>query len=351
MAICLSFLLKFKSLLLITSPKTDGEQGGIVMCRLSWLLFLLGMVGLIGCHKNDNNKTITIELKQQGEEPIAEVGGKILTLDSMAKDFISRQGNFRGAEQFNNEKYKKDYIEDRVLEQAMFLEAIELGYFDKVELQRDIKKLVIQRLMRDKLKEAQESFSPTEEEIKEHYGSNKNLYNRTEAIKMGYISVSSADKKAAQKIAKEIYEKANSRVKNGNKNEFNKLFSEYSKAYKDNRNIVVEGREIEYMEHDEFDKEFGKGAFSKLKSVDKTGAIGPVLVNKEIFYVPMKTGYRKEVNESIADAKERIVKRLANDYRGEFYKIFTDGLRDKYKIKIYEDLIPRIGEKEKIGLR
>ncbi len=105
-----------------------------------------------GCTKKVNEGDTVIIIKQGQGTPLAEVGKTKLMLEDLREDFLSRQGSFRGSPNLNDDKARADYIDNQVLQEAMFKKAVELGYFEHAEVKREIKKLVVQRLVRDKLR-------------------------------------------------------------------------------------------------------------------------------------------------------------------------------------------------------
>lgn len=321
------------------------------MKQMTIILSTLIMVLFIGCKPGSSGDSVIV-FKQQKGDPIAEVGKTILTVEDMRADFLERQGTFRGAPNLNTEKARNDYIENQVLQEAMFQEALKLGYADRKDIMRNVKKIFVQTLVRDKLDTAQAQFEPTEAQMLEHFNKNANLYNRGEAIKVAYISIPfGSDQAKSKEIASAIHKDAMASVKNGNTREFARLAMRYATKISSTVKLSIETNETEYLEKEAFESKFGKVSFDSLKSQGDIGQVYPLVESDKAFIVMLKTGFRKALNESFAEAKSKIVKRMAYDNRNEFYKKFTEDLRKEYGIKIYKDKIAELskGAQDKVA--
>lgn len=300
---------------------------------------------MINCTNNNKSGQIVITFDKQEGEPIAKVGSLTLTVEEMKTDFLERQGQFKGAPNLNTEKARKDYIESQVMQKAMFLEAQENGYFNKPEVRRDIEKIVVQKLMRDKLENSQNDYQPSDEQIKDHYEKNQNLYNRQEALKVAYINIPFGNNKTkTNEVAKALYNEAVKTVKNANTRAFSKLAMSYAPKLNQVGNISIETNETDYLEKTAFDSKFGKDAFDKTKKLESIGEISPLLTSDQGFVIMMKTGYRKDIKETVEEAKGKIVKRLSYENRGEVYKKYLEDLKKKYDIKIYEERLAELSK-------
>src|SRR5580704_10243787 len=86
---------------------------------------------MIGCTKGSRrqNGDVVVTFKQSKGEALAQVGKTTLTVEEMSADFMERQGQFKGAANLNTDKAREDYIENQVIQEAMFQEAVEQNYF------------------------------------------------------------------------------------------------------------------------------------------------------------------------------------------------------------------------------
>ena len=308
------------------------------------LLSLLVSLNYVGCTKNGQSGETVIKFTYPKGETLAEVGGTSLSLEGFREDFLARQGTFKGAPHLNTDEKKKEFVNNEVLKEAMFQEAVKLGYFDDPALQRDIKKIVVQKLIQKTLETSQNEYKPAEAEMKAYYDSNQNLFSRKEALKVSYMYVPYGDNKAqAKKVADELYQDATKKGLNGNTNEFVKLALKYMVPNAAN-NVKVESGHTDFQEQAAFDTKFGTGTFEKLKQTEQLGIISSVIPADQGYVVIMKNGYRKDINETFDEAKEKIAKKLAFDNRGKIYEKYTEELKTKYGIKIYEDKIAKLSE-------
>lgn len=305
----------------------------------------LGLAALLvisSCKGNIKSKEgdTVIILKSKEGEPLAQVGAVKLTVEEMRTDFQERQGQFKGAPNYNNDKARTEYIENQVLQEALFQEAIVLNYFDRLDVKRDIKKTVVQKLMKDKLDEAQNTFEPTEEQIKEHYEKNTTLYNREESIKAAFIMIPFGEnKQKAKDVATGLHKEAVNTIKHGNARAFIRLAAEYAPKNKNSKGLTFETNETDFMEKSAFDEKFGPNTFEAMKSMEETGQIAPMVSSDKAFFVVMKTGHRKKVNETLEEAKAKITKRLSFENRGDIYKKYLENIKKKYDVKIFQERV------------
>jgi hypothetical protein len=315
------------------------------MMQAKWF-GLAALLVVSGCNKGGGAKGDTvIVFKAKDGQALAQVGKVTLTVDEMKTDFLERQGQFKGAPNLNTDKARNDYIENQVVQEAMFQEAIAEGYFDRPDVKRDLKKIVVQRLMRDKLESAQTGYEPSDAQIKEHYEKNANLYNREEAVKAAYLSVPFGSNKAKTKeIAVQLHNDAVSKVKNANTKAFSRLAMDYAPKLNGVSNVSIETNETDYLEKAAFDGKFGANAFDAAKAAPTIGQIAPLIVTDNAYIIMMKTGYRKNLNETLEEAKPKIVKRLSYENRGETYKKYLEELKKKYDIKVFKEHLAELSQ-------
>lgn len=314
---------------------------------INTLSLSLVLLMAFGCKKADQptGKDITFTLKATKGTPLAQVGGSVLTLEELSEDFLGRQGTFRGAPHLNTDKKKLEYTENAANQRAMMLEGIATGLLDDPAVKRDVEKIIVQKLMRTMLTKAQEEYVASEAEMKEHYEKNPNLYNRQEAVKVAYFSVPfGANKEESKKFAAELQKDALQNVKNANTKEFARLAMKHAQMNMNKIKISLETNESSFLEKPDFDAKFGKDSFDLVNKMENMGQVGPVLTTDNGYFVIMKTGYRKALNESFEEAKPKIQKRIAYEQRGKVYEKFMADLRKKYDIKIFQDRIADLGK-------
>lgn len=306
---------------------------------------LLAMtIFLVGAACTNSSSGLKVVFKSAQGVPLAQVGDTSLSLEEMSEDFLARQGTFRGAPHLNTEKKRTEFVENEVIQEAMFQEAIKLDYFNNPEVRRNVKKIVVQKLMRDKLEEVQQQYVPTEQEIKDHYEKNQNLYKREEGLKVAYFAIPFGSNKAeAKKLADAMQKDAKDTVKNANTKEFARISIKHAQAAMSKSKIAIETNETPFLERANFESKFGPN-FDMVKDMENMGQVGPVLTTDAAYYVVMKTGFRKALDESLEEAKPKIQKRIAFEQRGKIYENFVADLRKKYNVKIFQEKIAELGK-------
>lgn len=313
------------------------------------LYFFLFLVLPLACKQpiggaDGKGGKIDVTINYKGGEPLAKIGGITLSVEALNEDFTGRQGTFKGASHLNTEQKKIEFVENQVVQEALFLEAVKEGYFNDLETIRDIKKILVQRLMRDKLNKEENTTPATQEEIKEYYDKNPNLFNRKEAVKVSFLEIPiNNDKNKAQKLAQEIYKDAVKEVKNANNNMLSQVAMKHVRNSKDNM-TTVQVQMSNFLEKDAFEAKFGKDTFEMVKKIEEPGQFAPLSHNENSFFVIMKAGARKELNETLEEAKPKIEKRLGYENRSKNYEKYVKGLHEKYKITIDKEKIGQLGK-------
>ena len=299
---------------------------------------------LIGCTNKNKTNEINLSMKYAPGTPLLHVGQITLSLEELRQDFLERQGSFRGAPDLNTVKKRQEYLDNYAIQLALFEEATKSpdNLLNDPGVRRNVQKLVVQELMRRKLSEAQNSYVASDEEIKDYYEKNPIHFNRDDALKVAFIAVPWGDNnQSAQKVAQILHSDAN-KIKDANIKEFARLAINYAQSSKSLSSGKLETNESEYLEKDAFEAKFGKDSFTKIKDLEKMGAVGPMLASNDSYYIVMKTGFRKKLNESLEEAKPKIQKRIAFEKRGEVYDKYLAEIRQKYNIKIEENLVAEL---------
>jgi hypothetical protein len=212
------------------SKGKTGDKMLKVFSRISLVGFILFTGACTSKLSEKSNKGISVLIPAQQGEALAQVGNITLTLEGMSADFLDRQGRLKGAPHLNTKKRRTDYVENQVIQEAMFQEAIAQGYFSDPSVLRNVKKIVVQKLMRDKLESGQKAFVPTKSQMQEHYNKNLNLYKRDEAIKTSYLFVPyGANRKKSLERAGKLKTLAKRTVKRANNKSFGDIVKKNGK--------------------------------------------------------------------------------------------------------------------------
>lgn len=312
----------------------------------SYSLILASLL-VFGCNKSNDGNQLVLKIERLKGTPLVDVGNVTLSLEEIKEDFLSRQGSFRGADMLNTPEKKNEFAEQAAIKEAILQEALASDYVNKtVELRRDIKELIVQRYVRDRLQDEQAKFEATPEEIKKYYDDNKDLFSKKEAVKVTYMKVPyGTDKIKAKKLADDLKKEAVKTVTNANTTAFLKVAMKHmDPAHALKGGTRVEAAHTGFEEKNTLDEKFGNGAFDTALALSEIGHISNTFEGKDGWVVMMKTGYRKAVDETFEDAQEKIKKKLAFDNRGNLYKSFTDQIKKKYPVTIHENALALLSD-------
>lgn len=292
----------------------------------------------VSCKKTGGGNETVIVIKHPEGETLAKVGNNTLSVKYFADDFISRQGTFLGAPHLNSEEKRKEFVDNQLVQEALFQEAIAEGFFNKTEVIRDVKKAIVQALVRTKLESAQTEYVPSADDIKKYYDTNIAQFKRGEAARATYMLVPFGNDRAKAKATAESMEKEARRVViRGNTKQFSETAMKVASATPAIGQANIEVSDSGLIEQAAFDAKFGPNVFPKLLAMDEIGTIAPVIEASTGFLVAMKTGYRKAVEETLEEATPKITRKLAFEKRGELYEKYIADLKQKYKVEVMQD--------------
>ncbi len=213
---------------------------------------------------------------------------------------------------FTQEEYNKDIVNELVYQQLLYEEAIENGVDKEEDFLKVLEKTKQSMLKTYSLGKLLSTVKITDEEMKEFYEKNKDLFIKGETAKASHILVDEEDK------ANEIYEK----VKDGDN--FAELAKKFSTCPSSER-----GGELGEFQKGQMVKEFEDAVFS-----NEIGTITEP-VKTQFGYHIIRIDDKKDASTlSFDEAKDRIYNELKRKKEQEVYNKKVDELKEKYKVEI-----------------
>lgn len=213
---------------------------------------------------------------------------------------------------FTQEEYNKDIVNELVYQQLLYEEAIENGVDKEEDFLKVLEKTKQSMLKTYSLGKLLSTVEVTDEEMKDFYEKNKDLFKKGETAKASHILVDEEDK------ANEIYEK----VKDGDN--FAELAKKFSTCPSSER-----GGELGEFQKGQMVKEFEDAVFS-----NEVGTITEP-VKTQFGYHIIRIDDKKDASTlSFDEAKDRIYNELKRKKEQEVYNNKVDELKEKYKVEI-----------------
>jgi peptidyl-prolyl cis-trans isomerase C len=300
---------------------------------------LLAGSGLIGCQRSrsknseqsDEKPTPAPALPPQSPEelgqPLAQIDDVVITVGEF-QERINRQSPYIRA-RYTSLEQKKEFLDNLIRFEVLAKEGFARGFDKDPDVVRTMKQVMIQKLMKD---EFENKFKPEDiddAEMQTFYKEHETEYNKPEEVRVSAIILKSKTK--AEQVAREALGAAGSS---------NKGFRELVSKYSTDEKTKIRGGDLRYFARDS--QEIPQVVIAASFDLKKTGDVaGPIAVDGA-YYIIKQTGKRKAVVKTFDDVKRQIQNRIYRDKRTQAQKDFIDGLRQKAKIKVFEDKLARV---------
>ncbi len=277
--------------------------------------------------------------KSSRSEPIARMGNTKITVDDF-QNRINKQNPFLRARYSDREKLK-EYLNNIVRQEVLFLEAQRLGYDKDPDVLDRMKSDSISKMISKEFDEKKKQELVTDEDIKKHYEQNIQDYNKPEAVYVRVFFVKAGDdpkqraakRKEAEKYLKDI---------NDHKDDDTYFFNLVKSKCEDD-DLKVRGGELAYMTMDELKAKYGETFANAAFGLKSINDITPQPVEtKDGFYIIKLRGRRHAINRSLDDVKETIRMRLYSEKRQKALEDWIDSLKKKYNVSVMEENLSKI---------
>lgn len=242
---------------------------------------------------------------------LAKVNGREITSNDMN---ALMQGLGQGAMQFNSPEGKKRLLEELVMQELLYSEAIENGYDNEDEFKAGLEQMKINILKQYAMRKLLGSIEVEDKEVEEYYEEHKDAFVDQAAVRASHILVDS----------KEKAEEAAEKIKNGL--DFAEAAKEYSSCpSKDAGGDLGEftrGRMVPEFENAAFEMEVGEVSEP---------------VQTQFGYHIIKVTEKKEANKkSFDEVKEQAKAQVLAVKQNKTYLEKADELKGKYEVEIVE---------------
>ncbi len=277
--------------------------------------------------------------KGSKSEPIAKIGNTRITVEDF-QNRINKQNPFLRARYSDPEKLK-EYLNNIVRQEVLFLEAQRLGYDKDPDVVDRMKSDSISKMIAKEFDEKKKQELVTDEDIKRHYEQNINDYNKPEAVYVRVFFVKApegskdrtAKKKEAEKYLQDIL---------AHKDDDTYFFN-LVKAKSDDEELRTRGGELAYLSREELTSKYGKEFADAAFGLASINDITPKPVEtKDGFYIIKLRGRRQAINRTLEDVKETIRMKLYSEKRQKALEDWVESLKKKYNVTILEQNLAKI---------
>ncbi len=278
--------------------------------------------------------------KSQKSGPVvAEVGNDVITADEV-RQRLNETSPFLRA-RYNTLERKKEFLENMVRNELLAQEAVRQGYDKSPAVREQMKRAMIQELIKHQLDSKLSGTDIPDEELKKFYDAHIDEFVKPERARVLHILLPAKDAKEraeARKRAQALLKEIDAREKKGELNAFQTV------AIKESKDPLSApmGGDLRFLSKEELTKaytaELANAAFDLKNPGDKAGPVdtpaGVELVKLQVKTVAM--------SRSFDESKEPIRQRMARERRSRDYDEWVKKLRENTKVTIHEQELEKV---------
>lgn len=262
---------------------------------------------------------------------VAKVGDEVITAEELKRRLDETSPFLRA--RYNTVERKKEFLENLIRNELLAQEAMRQGFDKSPAVKEQMKRAMIQELIKKQLDERLSGADIPEPDLKKFYDGHLDDFVKPERARVFHILLAAKDareKAEARKKAAALLKDIDAREKKG---ELNAFQTTAMKESKDPLSAPM-GGDLRFLSKEELTKaynpELANAAFELKNPGDKAGPVetpaGIELVKLQVKTVAMNRGFE--------EAKESIRGRMARERRSHEYDEWMKKLRDSAQVSI-----------------
>ena len=297
--------------------------------RLAAVLFALAAAAS-ACRKGEGSKSGPV---------VAKVGDEVITADEL-KHRLDETSPFLRA-RYNTLERKKEFLENLVRNELLAQEAARQGYDKSPAVKEQMKRAMIQELIKHQLDEKLTGADIAEADLKAFYDGHLDDFVKPERARVFHLVLAGKDAKekaAARKKAVALLKDIDAREKKGEVNAFQ------TTAMKESQDQLSApmGGDLRFLSRDELAKAYSSdlaNAAFELKSPGDKGGPIETPAGVELVKLQVKT---VALNRGFDESKESIRSRMARERRSRDYDAWMKQLRETTKVAINDAELDKV---------
>ncbi len=312
------------------------------------LLVLSLFVSITGCPPSDGGKEGTTDNPDQSGtaaaaaagsaddgKALASIGDTKITVETF-KERLMRQSPFLRA-RYNTTERKKQFLDNMVRFELLAREAERRGLQDDPDVQETMKKVMVQKLIRQLNDDGQAPVA--EEMLKSFYDAHLADYVKPERVRLAHILAQNNDPQSkgdAKKRIKDINAELSKR--SGEATAFQMIAREKS----DDASTRSVGGDLGYHTREELAGLWGQALADAAFGLEKVGDTSTVVTSEKGLHLLKLTGKQKALDRTFDQVRMQIEGRVRREQRTTLFDDFVDGLRTKEGVTIDEALLETV---------
>ncbi|HEY2031803.1 MAG TPA: peptidyl-prolyl cis-trans isomerase [Myxococcales bacterium] len=293
----------------------------------------LAALSLAACHKGNTAQ------EQKTGPVVATVGNEVITADDV-KRRIEETSPFLRARYTTIER-KKEFVETLIRNELLAQEAEKQGLQNSPNVKEQMKRAMIQELIKKQLDEKQNGADIAEADLKQFYDTHLDDFQKPERARVFHIYLPAKDAKersAARAKAAALLKDIGQREKRGEANAFQ---TSAMRESKDTKSAPM-GGDLRFVSKDELTKQYNSAladAAFNLKNPGETSGVVDTPDGVELIKLQVKT---VALNRSFDESRDSIRGRLARERRSHEYEEWLKKLRSESKVTLNEDELAKV---------
>jgi len=278
---------------------------------------------------------------EQAGETLVKVGDTEITVGEFA-DRLADQSPYLRA-RYNSPERRREFLENMIRFELLAAEAERRELDDLPEVQRTVKQVMIQQMMKDLFEERIRLADITDEEIRTFYEEHSSEFNKPEQVRASHILMT--DRAAAQRVLEEILADPQ------DISLFRRLADEHNQDEEtqglrrgDLRFFSEDGtRNAAAPRTDDTEDPVPAPIAAAAFSIERIGGVHPELVETPAgFHIVKLTGRRAALRRSLEEARRPIQNRLWREKRETAVEDFVRRLRTQANVQENDDALDSV---------
>lgn len=294
------------------------------MFVIAW--WLAGVVVGLGCNGQ--------EKEQPGEPVVAQVGSTAITA-AQYKARLDEQAPFiRG--RYTTLERKREFLDGMIQFEVLAQEAQRRGLDKDAEVQEALRKLMVQRLIRQVTEEMK---PPSEEEVRQHYEEHRSEFVRSEQVRLSHIFLAApqGDARRAQVKAEALALLTRARAQPTAPQK--ESFEELARARSDDAASKSQGGDLGLRTAEELTQTWGAALAQAAFALQSPNELGPLVETEKGFHLIKLTLRQAGLNHSLESIKGRIETRLLSERRTQALESLVKQLRERAQVHVDEKVL------------
>lgn len=304
--------------------------------RLCWLAgALLVSVARVSCEGAGGGTTRAPypapDVEKDGDV-VVQIGDVTFTTKELEKR-IAQQSPFV-RQQLRDLEQRRKFVENEIRVEILAQEAWNRGLYKDPRIIAELKRAMVQRVMRDEMEALSATITVSEEDLRDAYRKKEAEFNKPEMIRISQIvRYADAGKAAARKTERGRLEALREEILRKEKQNDTLAFSDAARKHSEDEATKRGGGDLQFLTREELAARYG---FDVAQHMFEKAEVGDLLVAEapNAILLFKKTGRRRGVTRTLEMVKPQLRGQLLGEKRSRAFDAFVGNLKRKGNVSI-----------------